>query len=759
MSTTVDVDGDEQAESMLHEGNQRLHSDIGGAGSASSSPSPSPSAAAAAAEHPDDGGGGGDGDTPTPAAGAPPSAAATASSASSVDQDDAAAPSTADSDTSAPTGSPGPETSSDDTARQRSTFESGQIRSCEDIPWTQAALFSGGPIFISGDTTIRSDKDIFTKDVLWVVGPGVRVKFEAPTVTLALSKRSQLDGENEVLIAHGMVQFDVHGWVPSFSDGAPENNGLLTAEGRGSIYFPPDHLRFSDNTVVAARPSAGGDVDEVAGEDALGLTTADDVHISEYLGFMFSDLRDKNGKSTQQSARPGDGDGSSSSSGRTTAGVDGDGSSSSGSSNNKDEAGTDNAGGDWDERQHPGAMLRVGERLTKILVSPDLTSGLFADADNASLRFYHDGVSAPPADGNADGDEEAPLVATLIRANPGKMERVYQIRSEIAEEDAERARLGGQGGRRVGLVRRLQRLCFWGKHGFPRVNKRRKAREHLGDVYITLTERGVVEGYVDSTRVLKEGGSSWFAFLRQRSEEYQLHATDDGMEPLPPLAHALLCWLPQDLSGCSHSLPSPVGRRNSLRDCAFPTIPSVVYTDSAVSISGSRFPSVPPDAAAPSGGGGGGGGTGPTADISSPSLQNLRRYQFRKTTRPTPLLLQCGHAAMLLLLLLLRSSPPPGKTPGGEMRLVRRRRWRQRTEASNPAVEIPSELRKGSDSRGSLARLPLAPPRISSRPHVPGCGFGCGGHGGGGGHAEAAAGVDGDERGGAVGTGVEESCG
>eukprot|EP00752_Nemacystus_decipiens_P008380 g7491.t1 len=148
----------------------------------------------------------------------------------------------------------------------------------------------------------------------------------------------------------------------------------------------------------------------------------------------------------------------------------------------------------------------------------------------------------------------------------------------------------------------------------------------------------------------------------------------------------------------------------------------------------------------------GGGGTGTTAKMSSASLQNLWRYRFRTTTPPRPLLL-------LLLLLLLRSSPPPDMPPGEEMRPMRSRRWRQRMEASTPAVEIPSELRKGSDSRGCLARLPLAPPPTSSRPQVPDCGFGCGGHGGGGGHVETAAGGGGDKGGGAVGAGVEESCG
>lgn len=43
-------------------------------------------------------------------------------------------------------------------------------------------------IVVAGDTEVRSQSDIFTKDVVWFVDESTRLTFRAPTVTLARSK-------------------------------------------------------------------------------------------------------------------------------------------------------------------------------------------------------------------------------------------------------------------------------------------------------------------------------------------------------------------------------------------------------------------------------------------------------------------------------------------------------------------------------------------------------------------------------------------
>eukprot|EP00752_Nemacystus_decipiens_P015790 g14100.t1 len=186
--------------------------------------------------------------------------------------------------------------------------------------------------------------------------------------------------------------------------------------------------------------------------------------------------------------------------------------------------------GDEERWRHPAAMLKGGERLTKVLVSPDERSGLFRDRNNASLRFYRDAVSGPPTDYDVGCmNEEAPVTTTLIRSNPRKMAQVHRVRKETADEEDERARLGGKQAKK-GFLRGIQGFFFWGKHSFHRQWDRKHAINHLGEDYMTLTKRGMVEGYADGTRVLKEGGPSWFSCLRRLRDDYELYATNDSIE-------------------------------------------------------------------------------------------------------------------------------------------------------------------------------------------------------------------------------------
>eukprot|EP00752_Nemacystus_decipiens_P017063 g15280.t1 len=100
----------------------------------------------------------------------------------------------------------------------------GVVQSCDDLP----AAFSRGVmtlvddlicprakvVVISGDATIRSESDILTKDIFWVVQPGVSVTFEAPTVTLV--RGSKMDRRPVLSVgAGGFVHFRVNERLPS----------------------------------------------------------------------------------------------------------------------------------------------------------------------------------------------------------------------------------------------------------------------------------------------------------------------------------------------------------------------------------------------------------------------------------------------------------------------------------------------------------------------------------------------------------------
>lgn len=56
------------------------------------------------------------------------------------------------------------------------------------VPCLDAAAVAAAQwIEILGDTTVFSNTDMYIRDMTWLVAPGVRVLFEAPTVTFSRS--------------------------------------------------------------------------------------------------------------------------------------------------------------------------------------------------------------------------------------------------------------------------------------------------------------------------------------------------------------------------------------------------------------------------------------------------------------------------------------------------------------------------------------------------------------------------------------------
>eukprot|EP00752_Nemacystus_decipiens_P011846 g10508.t1 len=137
---------------------------------------------------------------------------------------------------------------------QHRTFEIVTIRRCSDIPEVDP-IFGGGIINIlggvvcrfptvielAGSTIIRSDKDIFTWNVLFSVHERVTVLFNAPTVTFSRSKKDKI--------------------------------GVVDAKRGGSVASASGTIRYSSKTIVAARPTAGNGSEEpwFAHQEARGF--------------------------------------------------------------------------------------------------------------------------------------------------------------------------------------------------------------------------------------------------------------------------------------------------------------------------------------------------------------------------------------------------------------------------------------------------------------------------------------------------------
>ena len=155
---------------------------------------------------------------------------------------------------------------------------------------------------------------------------------------------------------------------------------------------------------------------------------------------------------------------------------------------------SDGAGGrssDHEPWQHPAVFVKSGERLDNVLLSPDQTSGLFADPEDASLRFYRHVAPGTSADDAATGGKGT--LTTLFPSDPRMLKRAREIRREINDEiNEKRAELAGKE-RVKSLARRIQGYWPWGKHGLLRARQRENAKKYEGgEVWITLTKRGVL---------------------------------------------------------------------------------------------------------------------------------------------------------------------------------------------------------------------------------------------------------------------------
>ena len=148
---------------------------------------------------------------------------------------------------------------------------------------------------------------------------------------------------------------------------------------------------------------------------------------------------------------------------------------------------SDGAGGrssDHEPWQHPAVFVKSGERLDNVLLSPDQTSGLFADPEDASLRFYRHVAPGTSVDDAATGGKGT--LTTLLPSDPRMLKRAREIRREINDEDA------GKEGENP-LARRIQGYWPWGKHGLLRARQRENARMYReGEVWIALSKRGVL---------------------------------------------------------------------------------------------------------------------------------------------------------------------------------------------------------------------------------------------------------------------------
>ena len=204
--------------------------------------------------------------------------------------------------------------------------------------------------------------------------------------------------------------------------------------------------------------------------------------MAQSLDLLFSGLEVKKALTPEEPGHAGDGTFSPPG---ADAGDGDNGSSSSSSSNGAGGGdGDGDSGADRERWQHAAPMLKVGERLVGVLVSPDGTSGLFADHGDASVRLYRHTHPGP-----AGGGEEPGVLSTLFRSEPRLVEKVKSIRRDVIEDAEEREARGGQEEKR-GVWKRVKGWLPYGKDGFIKTGQRKHALENWGQVYVTVTNRG-----------------------------------------------------------------------------------------------------------------------------------------------------------------------------------------------------------------------------------------------------------------------------
>ena len=139
---------------------------------------------------------------------------------------------------------------------------------------------------------------------------------------------------------------------------------------------------------------------------------------------------------------------------------------------------------------HDGPSLRVGEILIGKLHSVDGPSAVYCSPVDAAVVFS----TAVEGGETDDGFAPVEVISTLIHSDRRKVAKARRVRREIAEEDAERKRAGGEGGA-IAKKGKLETVRGWlpfGKNGFRRRRAREHARKHFGEVGLTITDRGVL---------------------------------------------------------------------------------------------------------------------------------------------------------------------------------------------------------------------------------------------------------------------------
>ena len=243
-----------------------------------------------------------------------------------------------------------------------------------------------------------------------------------------------------------------------------------------------DHIRGRDESSFI--PFAGGRLNPMYMRDAKHFLF--DLVAEEVLRYFTGDFT---APSSSEDSGGGSGSGSSSSSGSNSgSGSDGGGSGGDGGSG----GGGGGGGGGFDEdnmppfpppkeMRHAGEAIKVGEKMSGMLLSGDETAMVFPSSNDGSMRFYREADQQPHAGGGVGTHPPPPLNEILIESDPKAVRWVKKIRRDVEEED--RMRMEGRKPKR-GLVGSFR--WWWAKP------HRKLARANIGECYLTVTKRGVV---------------------------------------------------------------------------------------------------------------------------------------------------------------------------------------------------------------------------------------------------------------------------
>jgi len=144
------------------------------------------------------------------------------------------------------------------------------------------------------------------------------------------------------------------------------------------------------------------------------------------------------------------------------------------------------------------SSLKVGERLEGELYNKFLRAALSVSRTDGSILFSTPADSTPRDEHGGNIGPMPRATEILIQSDAATVKKVRQIRREIAEEakEAESRAKSGEG-RKKGVVAGVKRRMPFGKGGWLRRRARAHAKAHLGEVTMTVTNRGVVVSTID----------------------------------------------------------------------------------------------------------------------------------------------------------------------------------------------------------------------------------------------------------------------